>query len=90
MINHPLYYIQKEAALNAGKVVRNLGFVETLAMIFEETESISGGRAAELMEMVTHLLICRKVCQRRGLMREVLGLEEKEPVPSSEKQQGGK
>lgn len=74
MIDHPLYYIQKEEAFKAGDAVKIVGFVETLAMIFETSEEISGGRATELMEMVTHLLKCRKACEKHGLMREVIGL----------------
>jgi hypothetical protein len=72
MIGSPLYYDRKEEALAAGKAVLNLEFVETLAMVFEASEEISGGRAAELMEMVTHLLKCRKACEKHGLMRDIL------------------
>lgn len=75
MIDHPFYYIQKEEAFRAGDAVKIVGFVESLAMVFEASEEISGGRAAELMEMVTHLLKCRKACESHGLMREVIGLD---------------
>ena len=61
----------KEAALDAGETVQNLDFVETLSFLIEFTEKISGGRAAEMMETVTHLLRCRKVCFDNKLMRKV-------------------
>jgi len=70
-IGHPLYWSAKEEALVIGKILKNSDFVETLALIFESTHEISGGRAAELMQMVTHLLTCRKVCMQHGLMGEV-------------------
>ena len=72
MIAHPLYYERKKEAWLAGKQSLNQEFVETLGMIFEFSEEISGPRAAELMDMITHLLRCREVCEKHGLMREVL------------------
>jgi len=61
----------KEEALAAGKAVHNSDFVEIMIVILEESSLISGGRAAELIEMVTHLLKCRKVCEEYSLMRDV-------------------
>lgn len=76
--NH-LYRMQKEEALEIAKPFPMLqtDFVETLAMIFESSQEISGGRAYELMVRITHLLKCREVCFRHGLMREVMGLDNK-------------
>jgi len=58
-------------------------FVETLAMVFESSEEISGGRASELMDNVVHLLKCRSVCFKHGLMREVMNIDETLTNPNS-------
>ena len=73
---NPLYLRAKEEALKIAKPfpILQADFVETLAMIFEESQEISGGRAAELMERITYLLKCLKVCHKHKLMREVMGL----------------
>lgn len=69
------YQAQKKEALIAGEAVSILEFVETLAMVLETSELVSGGRASELMAMTAHLLRCREVCEKHSLMREVLGLK---------------
>jgi len=46
-------------------------------MIFESSHEISGGRAAELMDRILHLVKCREVCFKYKLMREVMGLDNK-------------
>jgi hypothetical protein len=77
---NPLYLRAKEEALKIAKPfpILQADFVETLAMVFEESHEITGGRAAELMERVTHLLKCLKACHRHKLMREVMGLDNKQ------------
>lgn len=64
----------KESALAVAKKLRNGEFIETMAMIFETSSEISGGRACELMEHLEFLLNCQAVCIKHGLMREAMGL----------------
>ena len=61
-----------EGALIAGKKVHNKDFVETLAMLIKTSKEITGGRATEMMDLTTHFLRCREICEKHGLMREVL------------------
>ena len=77
-----MYLQSKEEALKIAKPfpILQVDFIETLAMVFEESEGISGGRAAELMECITHLLKCLKACHKHNLMREVMGLDNKQNV----------
>ena len=67
-----MYQAQNEEALTVGKAISNLEFVETIAMVLEASTLISGERAAELMAMITHLLKCRKICEKHLFMREIL------------------
>jgi len=70
------YQAQKEDVLVAGKAVSNSDFVETTAAVIEASipKLISGGRAAELMATITHLLKCRRVCEEHSLLRETLDI----------------
>ena len=80
---HPAYLQAKEDALKLAKPfpMLQVEFVETLALVLETSTEISGGRAAEIMDMIVHLLTCRKVCLSHRLMRDVLELDkEKEDV----------
>ena len=70
----PEYLHEKEYALQEATELHYETFVKTMAMVFEASPNISGGRASELMNMIAHLLKCRKVCIKHRLMREVIGL----------------
>lgn len=83
-----LYMKQKKEALRVAIPIQQVDLVETLAMIFESSDEITGGRAAELMDRITHLLKCRKACIQHKLMREVMGLDNK-PFNPTAKSRGG-
>ena len=68
----PRYEDAKEDALILGKKMHNATFIETLCMVFEESRQISSGRAAELLEMIIHLLRCRNVCIQQRHIADIL------------------
>jgi len=74
VIDSQEYHMEKEKALLAGKKVHNKKFVETLAVLIETSKEISGGRAAEMMVSITYFFRCRGICEKHGLMREVLDI----------------
>lgn len=72
MIDNFLYHQKKKEAVTIAEEEANAGLIATIADALETCEAISGGRAAEVMGMMTHLFTCKKICRRYGLMKEVI------------------
>jgi len=72
VISHPFYEGEKEAALELAKALHNSDFIETIDLVLQSSDEISGGRAVELIEYILHLLKCKAVIMGHRKMKEVL------------------